>query len=111
MIAKNEETIANVSVEAVKVEAAPDNEKFEKVKDLKKSLKDVEQKQEKEVKDLKRVQASIKSIVDPATEPATEYTDKHIEPKPDTSAFKKNLAVIMKEEERKEEVIEARKAA
>lgn len=111
LIAEKEAVVETLSHETVAVEAAPNNEKTDKLKDLQKSLKDIEAKQAKEEKDLRKVQAAIKSLVDPPKEPETDYADKHTEPKPDLTPFKKNLAKIEKEEEEKEEFIEKRKAA
>jgi hypothetical protein len=66
----------------------------------------------KEVKALDAVKAKLHKMIDPPA-PADDTEDaseKHAEPKPDLSAFKKNLSIIEKEEEAKEEAIEAKKA-
>lgn len=106
MIDVNEAAVADLKTEVVKDDAEPVKEKTEKIKDLEKSLKDVNAKQAIEVKALDKVEAKLKALVDPKVE-EVDPTEKHVEPKPDTSAFKKNLAAIMKEEEEKEDFIEA----
>lgn len=112
MIEENEAKITELTDETTKVEAEPVKEKTEKVKDLEKTMKDIEQKQVKEEQSLRKVEAALHEIIDEKPkEPPTDYGDKHVEKKPDTSEFKKNLAIIEKEEERKEEFIENRKAA
>lgn len=111
LVAKNEAVVADLSTEVVKDDAEPVKEKSAKLKDLEKSLKDVDAKEAVEVKALDRVEKKIKALVDPPkVEEEVDPADKHSEPKKDTSAFKKNLAAIMKEEEAKEDFIEARKA-
>lgn len=108
MIAKEEEAVAEVAVEMTKVDAEPVKEKSEKLKDLEKTKKDIEAKQAVEVKALDRVEKTIRELVDKKEE-EEDPTDKHIKPKKDTSAYKKNLAAIIKEEEEKEDFIEKRK--
>ena len=51
--------------ESTKEEAEPKKEEDEKVKDLKKSLADVEAKKEKEVQALEKVRANISQVIDP----------------------------------------------
>jgi len=96
---------------AVKEEAPPAAEKSEKVKDLEKSLKDVEVKQAKEAADLNKVRDKLVTMLDPK-EVEKDPTKFDAEPKkkPDLSAYKANLAKIEKEEEEKADFIEKRKA-
>lgn len=75
-----------MATETVAEEAEPKKEKTEKVKDLEKSLKDVEAKQARENKALERVKAKLKEIVDPTPE-EEDPADPHPKPKKDLSAF------------------------
>lgn len=107
--AKEEELAAAT----VKAKAEPDAEKVAQVKDLQKTLKDIQQKQDKEAKELKNVSEQLHKIVDTKEkvfEP-TNPIDEDEKPKPDLTPFKKNLAKIQKEEDEKEEIIEARAEA
>jgi len=116
MIAKNEEKLTTTADEGVAEEAEVNKEKEEKIKDLKKSLADVEQKQAKEVKALEAVRQTIASKVDEPKAPEPVYTDKH-EPTAEEKAkaakldtYKAAVAQIEKEEEAKEAFLEARAA-
>jgi len=73
-------------------------------------LADVEAKQAAVEGELEHVRKVIASKVDPPKEPELDPTDRHPLPKKDISEYKKNLAKIEKEEEEKEEFIEAQKA-
>merc|ERR1712238_624135 len=110
--AKYEEDLgaANSSLKEAEAKSEENKEKTEKIKDLQTSMKEIVEKQEKEVVALDKVRAKIASIVD---EPKPVEADPVSNPKPkaDLSAFQANLKKINDEEEKKEEEIEARKAA
>lgn len=112
MSAKYEEDLgaANSSLKEAEAKSEENKEKTEKIKDLQTSMKEIVEKQEKEVVALDKVRAKIASIVD---EPKPVEADPVSNPKPkaDLSAFQANLKKINDEEEKKEEEIEARKAA
>ena len=99
----------------IETTAAVDNEVKAKVKDLKEQLAKVEEQEATESNQLKKVRDKIAQVVDtkeykPDPTKKGGFEDPEAK-KPDTSAFKANLAKIEKEEEEKEAKVEARKEA
>jgi hypothetical protein len=111
VVAKNEAELnkakSDISEEDNKNEEKKETEA--KVKELKEQLKAIDDKQGGEVKALENVRAKISSIVDEKKEPEADPI-KNPKPKADLSAFQANMAKITKEEEEKENIIEAKKA-